>query len=375
MTNDNTNQSKNKLAQTLISGIIVACFMAYLAIPSVVLGGVNIALFILCAYKICKKSANFTLILAVTALMFIMMPISSLARLISLIVSASAGGAMLYEGKTSRTVFIAFSVAVYALATAVTKSPIGSLAVFSAFLPAVALAVSSHKKATRVSAICATSAAFLIMSLIPIVLLAYSEFGTDIKGFIDSARADFTSGLSDMLNQTFNSLGQDYADIAVTAKIEPVAELVFVLMPAMYIISANVMAFSSSYLHVIIRQSLGKSPNRQEVVFLLSSVSAWVYVISFLCIILSLGDSDAMYVFLVSMGNINLILTPSFALVGILSFMVSTRVNGGKPNIFKIVIIVLSFIYCGAVLLYPLAAMGVITTLRVNKRLRGTRNS
>ena len=282
---------------------------------------------------------------------------------------------MLYEGKTSRTVFIAFSVAVYALATAVTKSPIGSLAVFSAFLPAVALAVSSHKKATRVSAICATSAAFLIMSLIPIVLLAYSEFGTDIKGFIDSARADFTSGLSDMLNQTFNSLGQDYADIAVTAKIEPVAELVFVLMPAMYIISANVMAFSSSYLHVIIRQSLGKSPNRQEVVFLLSSVSAWVYVISFLCIILSLGDSDAMYVFLVSMGNINLILTPSFALVGILSFMVSTRVNGGKPNIFKIVIIVLSFIYCGAVLLYPLAAMGVITTLRVNKRLRGTRNS
>lgn len=376
MNNGNTTptQIKVTLVQTVLAGLAVACFMAYLAIPSVILACVNIALFILCAYKLCQKSADFTIIVIVTVIMFATLSINSLARIISLVVSAAAGGAMLCGSKRSRAVFIIFSAASYLVAFAVTGSPIEAISVFSALPAAIAFAVCSSKRVPRVSSICAASITFLVTALIPVALSAYAEFGTDVKAFIESARYNFSTTVTETFNSMISAMGAEYAEAVSVDTVVSTAELVFTLMPAMYIISANITAFVASYLHMIIRQSLGKAPERQEVVFILSSVSAWLYIISFVFMFFSFGDSNAMRIFAVSMENLNLILSPAFMLVGLFSFIATTRAGGSKPSIFKTVIIILSFMYCGAFLLYPLAAAGVITTLRINKQ-RGIKNS
>lgn len=376
MNNGNTTptQTKIKFVQTILAGLAVALFMANLAIPSLVLSCVNTALFILCAYKICIKRADFTVIVIITAVMFAMLSITSLARMISLVVSAAAGGAMLCGSKKSRAVFIIFSAVAYLAAFAVTGSPTQAIAVFSALPAAIAFAVCSSKRVPRISSICAASAAFLITMLIPIALSAYAEFGTDVKLFIETARSNFSATVADTFNSMISTVGEQYAEAVSVDTLVSTAELVFTLMPALYIISANITAFAASYLHMIIRHSLGKAPEKQEVVFVLSSVSAWIYIISFVMMFFSFGDSNAMRVLAVSMENINLILSPAFMLVGLFSFIAATGVRGSKPNIFKTVFIILSFMYCGAFLLYPLAATGVIMTFRVNKQ-RGMKNS
>ena len=376
MNNGNTTptQTKIKFIQTLLAGLAVASFMVNLAIPSIILACVNTALFILCAYKICQKRSDFTVIVIVTAAMFAMLSITSLARVISLVVSAAAGGAMLCGSKKSRATFTIFSVVAYLVAFVVTGSLTEAISVFSALPAAIAFAVCSSKRVSRVSSICAASAAFLITALIPIALSAYAEFGTDVKLFIETARSNFSATVTEAINTVVSSVGEQYAEAFSADTVASTAELVFTLIPALYIISTNIIAFVASYLHMIIRLSLGKAPEKQEVIFVLSSVSAWIYIISFVMMFFSFGNSNAMRVFAVSMENINLILSPAFMLVGLFSFIATTRMGGSKSSIFKTVIIVLSFMYCGAFLLYPLAAAGVIMTFRVNKQ-RGMKNS
>lgn len=360
--------SVHSYIRSVIFASILACFSVYLALPSVIFAAVCLVLFLLCAYKISANKAIFVGIFAVCGALFFLMPITSLASSVSVVAVASAGSVMLYAGKKSSAAYIISTAAAYGIAFFVTGSPISALSVLFPLPAAIALAVCSKKKLPRVTAICAVSAAILVSAFVPFVYGLISEYGTDAGLIINQLRENFSGSFVEVFRTISNMAGVKLEDIMDVSALSSVAELAFPLIPAFAIAATNILAFFASFIHAVIRHSLGMAQEKNEAIFRLSSASAWIYILSIISFFIAFGDTRAALIATFVMGSLNIILTPAFALVGAAAFLSASRNKRGKKNLkLRIILIIAGVLYLGVLLIIPIAVNGAITTLKLNK--------
>lgn len=366
--------SSHLLLRTVIFSLIIACFTAYLAFPSAIFACAVLVLFLICAYKLSNNNSIFVGIFAVCGVLFSIMPLTLLATLVCLVASV-AGGAMLCSYKKSAAVYPILTAAVFALSLALTNSLDSALAVITPMPAAIVLAVCSKKKAPRVTAICALSVALLTTALLPLAFSVYTEYGTDLTAFINAAREGYANAVVDSFAGISEASGVDLSEIISETNLRIIAESIFPLAPSFIVSVANLIAFGATFLLAIIRNSLGEPMTRGESVFRLSSASAWLYIISLIAILIGFGDSHAARIFALTMGNLNVILTPAFALVGAAAFISAKKRGVAGRGIFRIILVIIAFMYCGVLILYPIALFGVITTLKLNKISNGAKDN
>ena len=359
--------SAHSFVKTAIYASLIACFAAYLAIPSSVFACVCLVLFLICSYKISKNNAIFVGIFAICGALFFFMPIISLAAAVTTAAVASAGATMLYAGKKSSVAYIFSTFAAYGVAYAVTGSPVTALKVLSPLPAAVTLAICSKKKVSRISAICAVSVSLLVSATIPFVWQLISEYGTDANKIISELRTGFCESFVGVFRTVANMAEVELEDIIDVWALTYTAELIFPLIPAVIVAASNILAFFISFLHAVIRVSFGFAQEKNEAMFRLSSVSAWLYILSIISFFIAFGDSRLALILTFVMGSLNIILTPAFALVGVAAFISASRRTGKKPNALRTLLIIAAVLYLGVLLIIPIAVYGTIITLKLNK--------
>ena len=377
MNNENQTPIRDKTPhiETVIACLALGLFMTYSIFPSTVYAYGVIAAFLALAYRINKK--GFTVTAVLTVLSFVLFTAVTLASLLAIISVAVIGGIMLTKPK-ARIVFIAIAAVVYAVAAVVT-SPVEGLGVLTALPMAIALAVCIKVKPTRTTSVCAISGAFVATLVLPFAISFYITHGGEwleqLKITVDELRTvlaeetytAFTEAFSNTTLSEFNLSDTITPEIATSA-----VNLVFDLLPAIIIIISNLVAYVVHAFSLIARRHLGDLPKLHEILFSMSKVSAWVFIISFVGMLVSFSDAEPARVASMALQNINLILTPSFLLVGLTSFSISIRTENNKKKILHTVLAVLAFLYCGTFLIYPLVAFGVFNTLAPARNKQNT---
>lgn len=381
MKSENQTPASPKLTalKSIIAAWLIAIFALYTVFPSTLYACVTIALFLICAYKINTKRMGFVTVAVFTAITFFALGASPamLAYLLGIISSSVIGGIMLTENK-SRIVFTVFMGIAYT-AVALIKSPVEALSLLVSVPMAVTLALCAKFKAPRVASICAVSGVFLATMILPIAIEFYIQYGSEataqFKLFIDEFRTFQTDTLTALVEEISADSDVKMNELFDSQNIAALVDTLISLLPAIFIIFSNAVAFSAHTLMLNAREKLGESLQVDETLFLLSKVSAWLYIISFFVMLFNASRSEFAQTLSLATQNINLILIPSFLLVGIGSIAKLIHTHDKRKRTMHTVISVLALLYCGTFLIYPIAALGVITTFNLNKPPRGTQNS
>ncbi len=364
MENENTPSKRidKKTVSLIILGIIFFGLMLYSALPIYELNIAVKLLLVICACQI-YKSRNHRI---VAILVSVLLP----AEFLAVIVSIAIGGFLLSRNKASKLIFALFTVATAVVLIALMELP-DFLYALTTIIPATALGICISKKADRLTSICAVSASLAVIIVASILIWANSQ------GFLSSLEA-FSEGIKGVFAEIFKSytdaLRLVVAENQMNLDTEAINELdsllgefitaFLTITPALIIVFTNISGFLSSLLSNDLRLSNSETLTRDELDFYPSSPSAWIFLISFLLSFFSLGSSKVMEILSITMLNLNIILMPAFFFVGIKTFRIFPN---RRSNVARTVLFVLLFIYFGAIIVYPLAAIGAFNTIKRNK--------
>lgn len=363
---DNINATPLSLSRAVIAGVIAALFMIYSIFPSLIFACAVIAVFSFCACRANKRLIVATL--ALIAIGFLLLGGSAviLSSVLAIIGAAIAGGIML-SGKRSAAVYLIFICAVYGAAAFIT-SPVDAIPTLTSIPLAVTLAVCARLRTPRVSSICALSAVLIITLVAPLAVSFCIEHGAEAAEQFKLLIEETKAAIADTIVKTYeevSAVSEDAFPIEITpASAKEAVDVIFPLIPAMLVIISNLIAFSLHTLSLWIRFGLGQLPAKEEADFAMSKVSAWAYVVSFVAMLFSFSDSDLAQTVMMAMMTLNLILMPSFMLVGFKAVVAAFKIAGGKLKPLHVILIVLGLMYCGAFIFYPLTAYGVMFTIK-----------
>lgn len=292
-------------------------------------------------------------------------PVASIAAIIFLV--ALGAVALLRVNK----IFVVGCFLIAFVASAlITGDTITSAAMLPFALCALLLAVALAKGMRRASAICLVAAGLLVGYALIAVVGIY-RFGGQISTEMLSALVDeaYTIMLEAFREST--ALLEEEMRAMMTVEVFNAAfDSMLCTLPAGCIIVISVMAFLAHALSFMLSVATGYAEKIPEASrpFVLSPVTAILYVVSFLLMIFApyMGDSSGLL--LLTAQNMTLILMPALLLVGALGIYGFLAQNKGCLNIWVILGIILLVVYTRGILLYPISFIGVYLTFRVNKQ-------
>lgn len=230
---------------------------------------------------------------------------------------------------------------------------------------AAALALALAKGWRRTSTICAISALLLvgIVGLVFVLLRVSSLSLSDFIGQIRELMAESFLENAAMLEESIR--------VQMTRELfDGAFDEMLVTLPAVLLLSVSLFAFFAHLLALKICTLSGyirKIPDIARI-FLLSPVTAIVYIISFILMIAVPFVADDAAILSLTAQNLTLILTPPLAFVGwlgIYSFLAKTP---GCLNIWILLGIVVVLFYTRGIGVYAMTFLGVYLTFRANKR-------
>ena len=252
----------------------------------------------------------------------------------------------------------------------ITGDPITSAAMLPFALCALLLAVALAKGMRRAPAICLVATGLLIGYALIAVVGIY-RLGGQISTELLSALVDeaYTIML-DAFRESTSLLDPEMRALRTEEVFNAAFDSVLCLLPAGCIIAVSVIAFLAHLLSFMLSVATGyaeKIPAASRP-FVLSPVTAILYVVSFLLMVFApyMGDSSGLL--LLTAQNMTLILMPALLLVGALGIYGFLAQNKGCLNIWVILGIILLVVYTRGILLYPISFIGVYLTFRVNKQ-------
>lgn len=364
MEDKNTTSKKinKETISLIIYGILFFGLALYSAMPIYELNIAVKVLLVICACRIYKARNHRT----AAVLASILLP----AEFLVLIVLVAIGGVLFAKNIHGKIVFVASAVAaaiVLATLTDISELPYA----LSTVIPAIALGICISKKADRLTSVCAVSASFAVIITVPIFIWAYGQ------GFLTSIEA-FSSGIKEALAEILKTYIDAFLLLAEENQMnvdpEIIGELewllnefinaILMIAPALIIVYTNVSAFFANLLSNDLRLSNGETLEREEMDFFPSTPSASIFLISIPLSFFSLGSSSVMQILSATMLNLNIILIPAFFFVGIKTFKLFPN---RRSSIARTIVLVLLFIYLGAIVVYPLAAVGAFNTIKRNR--------
>ena len=247
----------------------------------------------------------------------------------------------------TRSPFLAIiPVLAYSIATVITKSWFGSLLSLAFAIPALVLALCFAAGESRLASLCKTSAVFILISALGIILaMLYfrGEFRLDVlKGYA----GEFTQSIKDIFANTEMELINGETEALFTEEEAlNMASRIVTLFPAIAIIFFNGIVFFAQRLQFsLIKTTLGEdSISTKALAFITSPFSGVVFVLSFLISTLTTSSPTGRIVNTVCQ-NIFIILTPALIAMGIMFFfakMAVKRVRTGPLIIIGIIVLLI----------------------------------
>lgn len=233
-------------------------------------------------------------------------------------------------------------IAAYAVILALSRDPLGALAVLVPYPPMIVLALSTRNSAekenglTRVGVICAT-ALTLGLSLAALLALAvYNQLGTLDPAVLQEALESFRTALIDEIAaieipEGLNAEALAELEEALSyANVTNAVNSVFNLLPAMAVVAVNLIATTAQLLqHASLRAfGFGDSITERVRSFRMSLISCVVFLIAYL-VALAEGTHASTLVGTVAQ-NVYIILLPGLAWAGVLRLMSSLVRKGGR---------------------------------------------
>lgn len=364
MENENTTSKKlnKKTVSLIIYGILFFGLILYSALPIYELNIAVKALLVICACRIYRSRNHRT----VAVLASVLLP----AEFLVIAASVAIGGTLFAKNVQGKIIF-----AISTVATAIVLITLIDISVLpyalSTVIPAITLGICISRKVDRLTSICTVSASFAVIIAVPILIWANDQ------GFLASFDA-FSSGIKEALAEIFKTYtdaflkvaaeNQMAVDLSAITELEKLSDeligAILLIAPALVIVYTNVSAFLANLLSNDLRLSSGETLEQKEMDFYPSSPSAWIFVISIILSFFSLGSSRTMEILSVTMLNLNIILMPAFFYVGIKTFKIFPS---RRSSIALTIMIVLLLIYFGAIVIYPLAAIGAFNTIKRNR--------
>ena len=308
---------------------VLASFISCFAIPIASSGklgsAVAIAATVICSVVTVRFSSRKILTLITLVGLFSSFGLSGSLPIISILLACTVGcGCFAWLISKTESPFLALiPTLAYAASTVITKSWFGSLLTLVFVLPAILLAQSYEKLNSRVSSLLRVSFGFLVFIALGILLsMLYftGEVNTQIIGeVLDSIRDTFVKLLSSYEMSMVN--GETQALMSETDAYNLVS-MVISLLPALTVILCYALAYLAQKVQfsIFISTEGERSFNELRRVFIMSPISAVVFVTAFLVYTVAATDRDSEMLATVT-SNLYLILTPGLAFMGIKSFL------------------------------------------------------
>lgn len=355
----------------LLMGLLTAYLAFYCAAPSEPTAILALALPVLFA-ALCLRSAALAVSFgAVAAIgLFSTGSFLSAAAVVATVSVVGLGAAAMLHLKPWLSVLLGISA--YTASLAFTKDALASLYVFQLIPCAVLLAVLIAKGVDRVPTICAVSVGLLLTLATPIVIGVYKEYGelsaAVLTKIIDTIRAQAVEAF----HASLPLLPEDVRAVMTEDAFHDAFDAIVALFPAIVVTVCNLGAFFADLITITVFRKTGyaKKLSLSIQVFVMSKVSAIVFIIALLLPILGLGSSADAQVITVTAENINLMLMPAFLFTGFLGVVGFFLRQRGCLNLWVILAIAALLIYAGNFILYPLAIFGAIRTLRTPRHFR-----
>ena len=183
----------------------------------------------------------------------------------------------------------------------------------------------------------------------------------------------YVSATDDLLNPTVLTLLPEELQAAATEELFHNAfDAIIALFPAIVVVACLLPSFVAHLVAVTVcrRTDYAKKLTLGAQIFVMSKVSAVVFIIAFLLPVLGLGSSQKAQIITVTAENINLMLLPAFLLVGALGIIGFFLRQRGCLNFWSVLALIALIVYGGGFVLYPLAFFGAIRTLRTPRHFR-----
>ena len=242
----------------------------------------------------------------------------------------------------------------YSIATVITQNWFGSLITLSFAIPSLVLALCLRSKTPRLASICRTSASFLLITALAIVLAMFyfrGEFRFDVlRGYAN----DFTRSITDILSGTEMELINGETEALFTPdEAYNMAARIVSLFPAIAVIFFNTITFFAQRLQFsLTKATLGNETiSGKYIAFIASPFAGIVYVLSFLISTLTNSSPSGKIINTVCQ-NLFVILTPALIGMGIMFFFANMAVKKIRfAPVIIIAVLVLLFINTQAALL------------------------
>lgn len=263
---------------------------------------------------------------------------------------------------------VSFAVA-YGSSLLFTKSPLASATMLLFAFCAILLAVALAKKLRRTSAICLVATGLLIGFAGIFLLSLYRLTGEISMDAFSSLISQFHELLLEIFKENALLLDQNLRAVMTEEAFNEAFDAILCILPAGFIITVSVLAFLSHWLSFVLCSASGymqKIPEESRP-FVLSPVTAVLYIVSLLLMLVAPFVGDDSQILLVTAQNMTLILMPALLLVGWFGIYGFLSQTAGCLNVWVILGMVLLVVYSRGLLLYPLSLVGVYLTFRVNR--------
>lgn len=374
ISNNGTDRSEQNMPRGtyLLMGLITAYLMVFSVVPNEFTAFFAIALPL--AFALAFLHSRFVAIAvgasALLSLLFVGSLIGAASVVSTVFIIGMGATAMLH---LKPFVSVLMGIVAYGVSLIFAKDLIASAYVFLWIPCALLLAILLARGANRVTAICAVSAMLVAVSAVPLLIQLYSEYGelsaATFTAFFSDLRAEYLQAYLDSL-----FLLPEKMQATMTEELfHTVFDTIISLLPAILVITTNSIAFFAHMLSLTVCRKTGyakRFPLKAHL-FIMSKVSAILFIITLLLPILGLGNSDNAQVITVAAENINLMLMPAFLLVGGFGVIAFFQRQRGCLNIWVLLALAFLLLYAGGFVLYALALFGAFHTLRTPSRLIG----
>ena len=292
-------------------------------------------------------------------------PVASIASVIFIIGMGSV--ALLHVNKL--LVGICFAAA-FGLSLLFTESILASSTMLLFLLCAVLLAIALSKGMRRTSAVCLVTGALLVGYVTIFAIAFYRLAGAFSREALSSLISQIYTLLLDAFKESASLLDPEFRVLMTEEVFNAAFDAILCSLPAGVIITVSVLAFLSHLLSFVLCTESGYMERIPEGSrpFVLSPVTAILYVAAFLLTLIAPYVGDGAGILLLTAQNLTLILMPALLLVGALGIYGFLAQNKGCLNIWVLLGIVLLIVYTRGILLYPISFVGVYLTFRVNRR-------
>lgn len=292
-------------------------------------------------------------------------PVASVVAVIGIIGMGAV--ALLHTNKV--LVALSFAVA-FGASLFFTKSPLASAVMLLYALCAVLLAGALSRGMRRSSSICLV-ATCLLFGFAVVFLVGLWRLVGELNREVFSA---LISEMHELLLESFMEsaalFDESIRPIMTEETFNAAFDTALCTLPAITILSVCGLAFLAHLLSFMICTASGymqKIPEESRPL-VLSPVTAILYIVSFLLLLLApfvAKDSD---ILLWTAQNMTLILMFPLLLIGTFGILGFLSQNAGCLNVWVIMGLILLALYSRGLLLYPVSFFGVYLTFRVNRR-------